>query len=90
VLFLFWFYFRDVIQCQSLRPQLLYLLSPSARKNTHGVHDDHHDFPALKQHQTSKTEPAVEIIKDDEGTEANVASSIALSEVRIVFLIPGV
>ncbi|KAF8799012.1 hypothetical protein BYT27DRAFT_7202762 [Phlegmacium glaucopus] len=61
-------------------PALLYLLSPSARKNTHGVHNDHRDFPALEHHQEPKTEPAVETMKDDEGTEANVASSIALSE----------
>jgi len=66
-------------------PAFLYLLSPSARKNTHGVHNDHHDFPALKQHeghQANKSEsaPEVEIMKDDEGTETNVASSIALSQ----------
>jgi hypothetical protein len=66
------------------------------------VHNDHREFPALKQHeghQAHKTEsagvvPEVEIMKDDEGTEANVASSIALSEVRITpalfFLNPGV
>jgi len=65
-------------------PALLYLLSPSAKKNTHGVHNDHRDFPALQKQDGHQAEPAaaapVEILKDDEGTEANVASSIALSE----------
>ena len=85
-----------VTQCQHLRSlQLLYLLSPSARKNTHGVHNDHHDYPALKKHEEHKAHksesdaavPEVEIMKDDEGTEANVASSIALSQVRIILFI---
>lgn len=45
-------------------------------------------FPALKQHeehQAPKAESAVVSVEDDEGTEANVASSIALALVRIVF-----
>ena len=86
-------YFATVTRCQLLwSTQLLYLLSPSARKNTHGVHNDHHDYPALKQHeghQSLKSEsgdvPEVETMKDDEGTEANVTASIALSQVRIFF-----
>jgi len=67
-------------------PAFLYLISPSARKNTHGVHDDHRNFPALKQHdahQEHKSEsavPEVETMKDDDGTEANVTSSIVLSQ----------
>jgi len=39
-------------------------------------------FPALKQHeehQAPKAESAVVSVEDDEGTEANVASSIALA-----------
>jgi len=71
-------------------PALLYLLSPSARKNTHGVHNDHRDFPALKKHEGHSSESAVavpvtETMKDDEGTEANVSSSMALSQVRIIY-----
>ena len=89
VLFLFLVYFATSLKC--VRRQFLYLLSPSARKNLHGVHNDHHDFPALKQHEehhAPETEAPVEILKDDEGTEANVASSIALSQVRILFSYP--
>jgi len=66
-------------------PALLYLLSPSARKNTHGVHHDYHDFPALKTHeghQAPKAESNVAVpVEDGEGTEgtgvaeANVDSS---------------
>ncbi|KAF8158069.1 hypothetical protein B0H34DRAFT_707395 [Crassisporium funariophilum] len=70
-------------------PALLYLISPSARKNTHAVHNDQRDFPALKLHDehyapTNKNIPPAaakeETMTDDEGTEANVGSSIALSE----------
>ncbi|KAG6902520.1 hypothetical protein C0995_015337 [Termitomyces sp. Mi166 len=91
---------------QGLTPpkQFLYLLSPSARKNTGHVHNDAHDFPGHKKHapepvakQTaSEPEPEAEtrsepepepvaaepepvLMKDDEGTEANIADSLAAS-----------
>ena len=83
---LFLVLFATITQCQLelLWPQLLYLLSPSARKNTHGAHNDHHALKQHEEHQAPKSEsPAVEILKDDEGTEANVTSSIALAQVRI-------
>jgi len=73
-------------------PALLYLLSPSARKNTHGVHNDYHDFPALKRHedQTPNTESHVAVpVEDGEGTEgtgvaeANVASSTVSQESNV-------
>ncbi|KIK08034.1 hypothetical protein K443DRAFT_672918 [Laccaria amethystina LaAM-08-1] len=74
-------------------PLFLYLVSPSGRKATQAntVHDDVRDFPAIKlkdqwHHPATpaaavETEEAapVEIMKDDEGTPANVASSIALA-----------
>jgi len=71
-------------------------LSPSARKSQaeHAIHNDYHDFPALRNEASShsqvseteqeETQPA-EIMTDDEGTPADVAASIALSEVRIFF-----
>jgi len=65
-------------------PMFLYLLSPSARKsqNEHAIHNDKHDFPTLEkekqQHQSE--EKASEIMKDDEGTPADVTQSVALSE----------
>lgn len=73
-------------------PGFLYLLSPSARKShaEHAVHHDHHDFPTLgkgdqshsqvsESQQTEETERP-EIMKDDEGTPADVSASIALSQ----------
>jgi hypothetical protein len=71
-------------------------LSPSARKSHHSEHKDKHDFPALLQDDHAKVlkdahvvpEPATdvekpepELMKDDEGAVADVASSIALAEV---------
>ncbi|KAF8964231.1 hypothetical protein BDZ97DRAFT_919962 [Flammula alnicola] len=66
-------------------PAFLYLVSPSGRKSIPHVHDDKHDFPTLKTKEEhapapTKTEPPVEILKDDEGTEADVGSSIAVAE----------
>lgn len=74
-------------------PLFLYLVSPSGRKATqaHTVHDDVRDFPAIKLkdpwHHPATPSVAVEkeeaapvqIMTDDEGTPANVASSIALA-----------
>lgn len=69
-------------------------MSPSARKSQaeHAIHNDYHDFPALRNEASShsqvseteqeETQPA-EIMTDDEGTPADVAASIVLSEVRI-------
>ncbi|KAF9452951.1 hypothetical protein P691DRAFT_659771 [Macrolepiota fuliginosa MF-IS2] len=61
-------------------PLFLYLVSPSARKSqhAHAVHNDHHDYPALEKekHESKQSE----IVKDDEGTPADVTDSIALSE----------
>jgi len=61
-------------------PLFLYLVSPSARKSqhAHAVHNDHHDFPALEKEKHESKQP--EIMKDDEGTPADVTDSIALSE----------
>lgn len=68
-------------------------MSPSARQSQaeHAIHNDYHDFPALRKETSShlqaseaeqeETKP-VEIMTDDEGTPADVAASIALSEVR--------
>ncbi|KAK2465378.1 hypothetical protein APHAL10511_002732 [Amanita phalloides] len=61
-------------------PALLYLLSPSARKNTaaHAVHDGDHG------HESTADAPApahTEVkMKDDEGTEQNVTESLAVAE----------
>ena len=78
------------------RQQLLYLLSPSARKNTPVVHNDKHDYPTSKTHdhpttpQPAKKEeeaaaPAEKVtLKDDEGKEADVTASLALAEVRLL------
>jgi len=68
-------------------------LSPSARKSQseHAIHNDHHDFPALRNETSSHSqvsEPVqvemkhAEIMTDDEGTPADVTASIALSRVR--------
>ncbi|KAG6828570.1 hypothetical protein H0H92_007500 [Tricholoma furcatifolium] len=79
-------------------PALLYLLSPSARKQTHFVHNDAHDFPSTKKHAPAPAapqaapEPAPEptpepepqpasepepvLMKDSEGTEANIADAL--------------
>ncbi|TFK40876.1 hypothetical protein BDQ12DRAFT_680212 [Crucibulum laeve] len=61
-------------------PAFLYLVSPSARKNRHDFHDDKHDYPGYtpKDHAAPAAEPVV--VKDDEGTPANVSSSIKLAE----------
>ncbi|PPQ85169.1 hypothetical protein CVT25_004176 [Psilocybe cyanescens] len=62
-------------------PAFLYLVSPSARKNQHGIHNDHKEYPTLKHNADApKHDEPVELMKDDEGTEANVGASIALSE----------
>jgi len=68
-------------------------LSPSARKSQaeHAIHNDYHDFPALQKETSSHSQvseaeqeetKSAEIMTDDEGTPADVAASIALSEVR--------
>lgn len=62
-------------------------MSPSARKNTHAHahHDDKHDFPGIKtakeEAPAPEKEPEPVIVKDDEGTEANVAESLQQAEV---------
>ncbi|KAJ3573990.1 hypothetical protein NP233_g2067 [Leucocoprinus birnbaumii] len=71
-------------------PAFLYLLSPSARKARaeHAVHNDHHDYPALGKNAESHSqvsepqqeEKSTELMKDDEGTPADVTATIALSE----------
>ncbi|KXN92852.1 hypothetical protein AN958_06957 [Leucoagaricus sp. SymC.cos] len=71
-------------------PMFLYLVSPSARKSQkeHAVHHDHHDFPTLGKEAPShsQSEPQKEgtelpeVMKDDEGTPADVTATIALSE----------
>lgn len=74
-------------------PQFLYLVSPSARKNTHVEHNDKHDFPTSKtlDHPTTpppakkaeEAAPAQKVtMKDAEGKEADVTGSLALAEVR--------
>ncbi|KAG6905992.1 hypothetical protein DXG01_016452 [Tephrocybe rancida] len=76
-------------------PALLYLVSPSARKNTgHVVHNDAHDFPGHKAHtpvpaaeeaapeaasEPAPAEPEPVLMKDGEGTEANIAESLVAS-----------
>ncbi|KAH0586415.1 hypothetical protein J132_01316 [Termitomyces sp. J132] len=76
-------------------PAFLYLISPSARKNTGHVHNDAHDFPGHKKHAlepvakpaepepepepTVTTEPEPVLMKDDEGTEVNIADSLVAS-----------
>ncbi|KAJ3540053.1 hypothetical protein NMY22_g4461 [Coprinellus aureogranulatus] len=62
---------------------LLYLLSPTARKHTPAVHNDKHDYPTLKTHEKPPafTEPKNRtVMKDSEGTEADVTASMALAE----------
>ncbi|KAF4617507.1 hypothetical protein D9613_005753 [Agrocybe pediades] len=64
-------------------PAFLYLVSPSARKKEHLPHNDKHDFPNLQTKTSSTPESKsapVELMKDSEGTEANVASSIELAQ----------
>ncbi|KAF9468644.1 hypothetical protein BDZ94DRAFT_1317808 [Collybia nuda] len=66
-------------------PAFLYLVSPSARKSTHSAHNDKHDFPAPKTAKhvpetVKEPEPEPVIMKDDEGTEANVAESLQQAE----------
>ncbi|KAF8194225.1 hypothetical protein BJ912DRAFT_959835 [Pholiota molesta] len=73
-------------------PAFLYLVSPSARKKEQLVHDDKHDFPTLKHKEAaapeSAPEPAPEpekaeahvLMTDDEGTVADVSSSIAAAK----------
>ncbi|KAH6912758.1 hypothetical protein BKA70DRAFT_774315 [Coprinopsis sp. MPI-PUGE-AT-0042] len=61
-------------------PLFLYLVSPSARKHTGAVHHDEKEYPTLK-HEAPKAEAHEPVImKDSEGTEQNVAGSLALSE----------
>jgi hypothetical protein len=61
-------------------------VSPSARKNPNlkPIHDDKHDFPALKTDTASHEEPAPTktVMKDDEGTPADVGASIKAAAVR--------
>jgi len=58
----------------------LYLVSPSARKTHHTAHKDKHEFPALAHEEHSVNKPEPELMKDDEGKVADVASSVALAE----------
>lgn len=57
-------------------PALLYLLSPSARKSHHVEHNSHDEHSEVTQDKT----PEPELMKDDEGAVADVASSITLAE----------
>ncbi|KAG2010277.1 hypothetical protein CC2G_013115 [Coprinopsis cinerea AmutBmut pab1-1] len=65
-------------------PIIAYLVSPSARKNTHAVHNDKKEYPGLKK--KSETAGSGEqhlkpvMMTDDEGKEENVAGSLALAE----------
>jgi len=84
---------------------LLYLISPSARKSHHAGHHDtehkvKHDLPVPMRDEHSTvdkdahatplaTTEEPDLMKDDEGTVANVASSVALSEVRYLFICSG-
>ncbi|KAF5341998.1 hypothetical protein D9611_001442 [Ephemerocybe angulata] len=68
-------------------PAFLYLVSPSGRKSVaHAqVHDDKHDFPTLNvaSHDSHPAFPVSQnkvVMKDDEGTAADVTSSLALAE----------
>ncbi|CAA7262920.1 unnamed protein product [Cyclocybe aegerita] len=61
-------------------PAFLYLVSPSARKDTHHVHNDKHDSLAHDKNEKAEVNPSEVVIKDDEGTPAQVGASIALSE----------
>ncbi|PFH49941.1 hypothetical protein AMATHDRAFT_48282 [Amanita thiersii Skay4041] len=77
-------------------PLLLYLLSPSARKNraAHAVHNDAHDFPGHKHHESTAStiehEPSTTVsMKDDEGTEANATDVIKAAE-EIELTLPNV
>jgi hypothetical protein len=58
----------------------MYLVSPSARKSreAHAVHQSHHEQPASTE-QPEAQEP--EVMKDDEGTPADVTATVALAEV---------
>jgi hypothetical protein len=65
------------------------------------VHDDKHDFPTLKHKEEaapeSAPEPAPEpekaeahvLMTDDEGTVADVSSSIAAAKVRASAMLPA-
>ncbi|PPR05421.1 hypothetical protein CVT24_008034 [Panaeolus cyanescens] len=73
-------------------PMLLYLVSPSARKSQaeHAVHHDKREFPTLHKDVSEAkdvhapapvdSQPAPEIMTDDEGTAVDVSSSIELAE----------
>jgi hypothetical protein len=75
---------------RSVQLQIAYLVSPSARKNTHAVHNDKKEYPGLKK--KSETAGSGEqhlkpvMMTDDEGKEENVAGSLALAEVSIAAL----
>ena len=72
--------------------QLLYLLSPSAKKS-HGSHDTHHGSSAhepkhaepVKEAEEPPKEPEPVLMKDDEGTVADVTESIKQAEVSFNF-----
>lgn len=68
------------------------------------MHDDKHDFPGLKHKEEHAPESApapaatpdpeqaeapVELMKDDEGTVADVGSSIAAAKVRASVILPA-
>ncbi|KAH9480365.1 hypothetical protein JR316_0006963 [Psilocybe cubensis] len=68
-------------------PAFLYLVSPTGRNSTKSVHNDLKEHPTLKRHDAAPHKPEevaaaapVEIMTDDEGTEANVGATIALSQ----------
>jgi hypothetical protein len=55
-------------------------VSPSARKHAGGVHHDEKEYPTLKHGEAKAESHEPVIMKDSEGTEQNVAGSLALSE----------
>ncbi|KIM43021.1 hypothetical protein M413DRAFT_443837 [Hebeloma cylindrosporum] len=65
-------------------PLLLYLLSPSAKKQSHPVHNDKRDFPTLGHGHGHEHAPAKAVepmlMKDDEGSVADVGASSAVAE----------
>ncbi|EKM79253.1 hypothetical protein AGABI1DRAFT_85119 [Agaricus bisporus var. burnettii JB137-S8] len=63
-------------------PLFLYLLSPSARKSkdAHGAHHSHQETPSSTEENHEPEAQKPEIMTDDEGTPADVTSTIALAE----------
>ncbi|KAF9525530.1 hypothetical protein CPB83DRAFT_885554 [Crepidotus variabilis] len=73
-------------------PAFLYLVSPTARKTEHHIdHKDKHEHPALLNDEHSKVledkaekaeKPKPEVVQDDEGTPADVSSSVAVAQFK--------